>query len=168
MENEQGIIIRQLRGETHIIVGTGDYPPLILEEGQEVRLGVGTGNFTGSVFAEMEPPKEDLPIVEFVDRDITVDMETGIIKNGQEEKKLTLAESKILELLLEKPGHVVSPIEFSEALGHNHTPSEAMGLLKVHMKRIRQKIDKDEEKPIIHNARSRGYYTTDNIKRHSK
>lgn len=168
MENERGILIRQLGGETHILVGGGDYPPLILEEGQEIRLDMDRNKLVDQFLVPEGQPNEDLPIVEFVDRDTTVDMETGIVKHGQDKISLTLTESKVLKLLLEKPGHVVSPMEFSEALGHNLTLTEARDAMKVYMKRIRQKIDIDPDNPLFHNSRGRGYYTTADIKRHAK
>lgn len=185
MENEARININHEGGsanfEVHKDNSLSGY--IDLQPGYEITIGImpngmsyqkigtfgkGENVLEGLILDSEEKSNKDLPIIEFLDRNITVDMESGTIKQGEiSTAHLTTTESKLLELLLEKPGHVVTMEEFSEALGYKK--ADGKNTMKVFMRRVRNKLlDTDSENQIFHNSRNRGYFTTANINRRAK
>jgi two-component system, OmpR family, response regulator VicR len=71
---------------------------------------------------------------------------TGQLFNGDNKIDLTITESKILAHLMRNAGHVVTHSSIAEAVWGEDYPS-AVESLRVHMRRLREKIEKDPRNP---------------------
>ncbi|MYF70773.1 MAG: response regulator transcription factor [Proteobacteria bacterium] len=65
-------------------------------------------------------------------------------------------EFQLLEYLMRNAGHVVTRAMLLEAVWHYHFDPQT-NVIEVHIRRLRQKIDKGFEQPLIHTVRGIGY-----------
>ena len=65
-------------------------------------------------------------------------------------------EFQLLEYLMRNAGHVVTRAMLLEAVWHYHFDPQT-NVIDVHISRLRQKIDKGFEQPLIHTVRGIGY-----------
>jgi two-component system KDP operon response regulator KdpE len=90
---------------------------------------------------------------------LRIDFERRIVTLGESPIPLTATEYAILTLLTERPGQLLSPAEILRAIhGQEYEPGEARDIVKVHVSRLRQKLEAD---PVaarcIVNVRGQGY-----------
>jgi len=92
-------------------------------------------------------------------RDLTIDATRKEIRLGGEVVPVTRAEFKLLSCLAENLGRVISCSELVREIGGYDCPEqEAQQIVKVHVSRLRGKIDRDPTHPsYIANVRGFGY-----------
>lgn len=90
---------------------------------------------------------------------LRIDLEQRSVTLGGEEVLLTRTEFDVLQVLAERPGVVLPSGEImQQVMGVRMNESEAQDLLKVHIHRLRQKLDHDPGKPrCIRTVRGHGY-----------
>jgi len=77
---------------------------------------------------------------------LRLDPVTGQLKMGEKEIALTVTENHTLTFLMKNAGHVVTHSSLAEAVWGDDYPG-ATDSLKVHIRRLREKIEKDPGKP---------------------
>ncbi|MCR5747793.1 MAG: response regulator transcription factor [Lachnospiraceae bacterium] len=88
--------------------------------------------------------------------DLTLDMESHIVKRGGKEISLTGKEYALLEYLLINKNRIMSREKIlSHVWGYDYEGGEK--IVDVYMNYLRKKIDGEEEKKLIHTARGIGY-----------
>ena len=100
-------------------------------------------------------PKEVLP-VELKAQNVRLDMTRKAVYLGDREVKLTLTEFRLLEYLL-RNSHIV--IERETLIDHvwDFNFASFSNVVDVYINRLRMKIDKGRQKPIIETVRGVGY-----------
>ncbi len=90
---------------------------------------------------------------------LRIDLEQRSVTLRGEEVLLTRTEFDVLQVLAERPGVVLPSGEImQQVMGVRMNESEAQDLLKVHIHRLRQKLDHDPGKPgCIRTVRGHGY-----------
>jgi DNA-binding response OmpR family regulator len=83
---------------------------------------------------------------------LQLDSITGQLSNGDRKIDLTVTESKILAHLMRNAGHVVTHDSLAEAVWGDDYPS-AVESLRVHMRRLREKIENDPSNPKFINTK---------------
>ena len=78
-----------------------------------------------------------------------------VIRDGVE-IDLKPREFQLLENLMRNAGHAVTRAMLLEAVWHYHFDPQT-NVIDVHISRLRQKLDKDFEEPLIHTVRGIGY-----------
>ncbi len=79
---------------------------------------------------------------------LRLDNETGQLHMGEKEIALTVTENNILGFLMKNEGRVVTHSNLAEAVWGDDYPG-ATDSLKVHIRRLREKIEEDPGKPRI-------------------
>lgn len=100
---------------------------------------------------------------ELVLEDLRIDLLARRVFRGEREIVLTPKEFAMLEYLLRNKGRVLSRTQIIENVwGYNFDPST--NIVDVHIKFLREKVDKGAEKALIHTVRGTGYVlkVTDN------
>jgi DNA-binding response OmpR family regulator len=94
--------------------------------------------------------------------DLRLDMRTRTLRRNDEEVRLTPLEFKILHLLMVNRGQVLSPGQIVEHVwGFSGQGNE--DLVKVHIHRLRQKLERDPQNPdYIRTVPGGGYLLKDN------
>ena len=69
---------------------------------------------------------------------------------------LTAREFKLLEFLLRRAGQVVTRTMLLEGVWDLHFDPQT-NVIDVHMSRLRQAVDRDFDRPLIHTVRGAGY-----------
>ena len=88
--------------------------------------------------------------------DLTMDLLARTVTRGKDEIELHATEFKLLEYLLRHKGQVVTRTMILENVwDYNFDPQT--NIIDVHISRLRQKIDKGHDKPIITTVRGAGY-----------
>lgn len=87
---------------------------------------------------------------------ITLNLSEGTVSYGQEKLSLTRNELKILELLMENKGEIVSRDELIEALWQTEDFIDD-NTLTVNVARLRKKLEKIGLKDVIQTRKSQGY-----------
>lgn len=92
-------------------------------------------------------------------RGLTIDLGTKEVLLRGQPVQLTPTEFRMLEYLANHPGKVVPSSELlRETSGYHCTESEAQEIVKVHISRLRGKIDRDSDSPsYLINVRGFGY-----------
>jgi DNA-binding response OmpR family regulator len=92
-------------------------------------------------------------------RSINLDLQRHVAVANDQLLDLTLTEFKMLAYLMERPDQVISPRELVAAVqGYDADEDEARAIVRVHIRRLRQKIEPDPDRPIfILNVRGVGY-----------
>lgn len=90
---------------------------------------------------------------------LRIDLEQRSVTVRGEEVTLTRTEFDVLQVLAERPGVVLPSGEImQQVMGVRLDESAAQDLLKVHIHRLRQKLDHDPDKPgCIRTVRGHGY-----------
>ena len=92
-------------------------------------------------------------------RGITIDRQRHIALADEQLLDLTLTEFKMLAYLMEHADQVISPRELVAAVqGYDADEHEARAIVRVHIRRLRQKIEPDPDQPQhVLNVRGVGY-----------
>jgi DNA-binding response OmpR family regulator len=111
--------------------------------------------------AEAEPEPER-PLRFLQARDIVVDLQRQIVLARDEPANLTPTELRILTTLMQHPDEVIGARELvQEVQGYDCEEFEARAIIRVHVRRLRKKIEKNPEDPhYIINVRGVGYMFT--------
>ncbi|MEZ5840756.1 MAG: response regulator transcription factor [Hyphomicrobiales bacterium] len=88
--------------------------------------------------------------------DLEVDLIERTVKRGGEEILLQPREFRLLEFLMRQAGRTVTRSMLLEGVWKYHFEPETK-VIDVQMSRLRQKIDRGFEKPLIHTVRGTGY-----------
>jgi two-component system copper resistance phosphate regulon response regulator CusR len=92
--------------------------------------------------------------------DLYVDTRSQTVRRGGREVALTAKEYAVLEFLARNAGRVLRRAEIH---GHvwddQHDPSS--NSLEVYVARLRRKVDKPDDRPLIHTRRGVGYFLAD-------
>ncbi len=135
-------------------------------EDKVLGLGVGADDYLTKPFAFEEllariqalvrrPQELDLsPAVEVAD--LTLDKNTHELARAGKPIKLTPTEFALIEYLMGNPNRVLSRTMIEERVwGYQHDP--LTNVVDVYIGRLRQKIDRGFEPPLIHTVRGAGY-----------
>lgn len=95
-------------------------------------------------------------LIELTVSDLKIDIFSRRVFRGQREIFLTPKEFSLLEYLVRNKGRVVSRTQIIENVwGYSYDPNT--NVVDVHIKYLREKVDKDFEKKLIHTVRGVGY-----------
>lgn len=112
---------------------------------------------------ELQPPAAPLPgkVAErhLKLREIDLDLQRHIATVRGRLLDLTLTEFRMLAYLIERPDQVIAPRELVGAVqGYQADEHEARAIVRVHIRRLRQKIEPDPDQPeYVLNVRGVGY-----------
>ncbi len=88
--------------------------------------------------------------------DLKIDLLTHKVTRANQDINLLATEYRLLEYLMRHAGQVVSrTMLFEHVWDYNFDPQT--NVIDVHMSRLRKKIDKPFDKPLIHTVRGAGY-----------
>ena len=93
--------------------------------------------------------------------DLELDMNGRSVARGGEKIKLSAKEYAILEYLALNKGRVISRTEFSEHVYDMNFDLDS-NIIDVYINRLRNKIDKNRDKRLIHTERGAGYILKEN------
>lgn len=88
--------------------------------------------------------------------DLELDLLSRTVTRGGRPIALLPRELKLLEYLMRHAGHVVTRTMILEAVWDYHFDPRT-NVIDVHISRLRQKIDRDAETPLLHTVRGAGY-----------
>ncbi len=88
--------------------------------------------------------------------DIELDRETHRVHRKSREVRLGPTEFRLLEFLMRHAGQVVTRTMLLEKVWDYHFDPQT-NVIDVHVSRLRGKIDKDFERPLLHTVRGAGY-----------
>jgi two-component system, OmpR family, response regulator MprA len=93
-------------------------------------------------------------------RDVALDQRTMDVRRGARKLHLTRTEYRLLELLLEHPGHVLSRSTiFEQVWGYDF--GESSNSLGVYVGYLRRKLEEGGEARLVHTVRGVGYVLRD-------
>ncbi len=87
---------------------------------------------------------------------LELDLSTRKVTRGNADIDLSPTEFSILEFLMRHAGHVVTRKMLNEHLWGEDWHG-VTNVIDVHINRLRRKIDRGQEEPLIHTVRGRGY-----------
>ena len=88
--------------------------------------------------------------------DLELDLLSRTVRRGDRPIELQPREFKILEYLLRNAGRVVTRVMLLENVWDYHFDPQT-NVVDVHISRLRQKLDKDFDKQLLHTVRGAGY-----------
>jgi two-component system OmpR family response regulator len=88
--------------------------------------------------------------------DLELDLLTRTVKRNGKTIELLPREFRLLEYLMRNAGHVVTRTMLLEHVWDYHFDPQT-NVVDVHVSRLRQKIDKSFERPLLHTVRGAGY-----------
>jgi two-component system, OmpR family, response regulator len=88
--------------------------------------------------------------------DLELDLLTRTVKRGGKPIELLPREFRLLEYLMRNAGHVVTRTMLLEHVWDYHFDPQT-NVIDVHISRLRQKIDKSFDCPLLHTVRGAGY-----------
>jgi len=88
--------------------------------------------------------------------DLEMDLLSRVVHRGSHELDLLPREFRLLEFLLRHAGQVVTRTMLLENVWDYHFDPQT-NVIDVHVSRLRQKIDKGFDKPLLHTVRGAGY-----------
>src|SRR5215469_3472024 len=88
--------------------------------------------------------------------DLELDLLTRTVRRGGKPIDVLPREFQLLEYLMRNAGHVVTRTMLLEHVWDYHFDPQT-NVIDVHMSRLRQKIDKSFERPLLHTVRGAGY-----------
>jgi len=100
--------------------------------------------------------KEKVKNLLLLANDLSLDTQTHKVKRGDKEIILTPKEYSILEYLLRNKNHVVSRMKLTEHV-YEYQFDPDTNVIDVYINKLRNKIDKDSDQPILHTIRGIGY-----------
>lgn len=95
--------------------------------------------------------------------DLVLDRLSHTVTRGGEEIVLQPREFRLLEYLMKNAGQVVTRTMLLENVWDYHFDPQT-NVIDVHMSRLRAKIDKGQEKPLLHTVRGAGYMVREGAK----
>ena len=92
-------------------------------------------------------------------RGVSLDLQRHVATANGNLLDLTLTEFKLLAYLMQHPDQVISPRELvSTVQGYDADEHEARAIIRVHIRRLRQKMEPDPDNPVyVLNVRGVGY-----------
>jgi DNA-binding response OmpR family regulator len=92
-------------------------------------------------------------------RGVSLDLQRHVATANGNLLDLTLTEFKLLAFLMQRPDQVISPRELVSAVqGYEADEHEARAIIRVHVRRLRQKMEPDPDNPeYVLNVRGVGY-----------
>jgi len=87
---------------------------------------------------------------------LEMDLLARVVTRGGRSIDLQPREFQILQYLMRHQGHVVTRTMLLEAVWDYHFDPQT-NVIDVHISRLRQKIDKDYDQPLLHTVRGAGY-----------
>jgi len=100
--------------------------------------------------------KEKVKNLLLLANDLSLDTQTHKVKRGDKEIILTPKEYSILEYLLRNKNHVVSRMKLTEHV-YEYQFDPDTNVIDVYINKLRNKIDKDSDRRILHTIRGIGY-----------
>ena len=88
--------------------------------------------------------------------DLEIDLLTREVRRGGQPLSLQPKEFKLLEYLMRNAGHVVTRTMLLEKVWGYHFDPQT-NVIDVHVSRLRSKIDKGFDRPLLHTVRGAGY-----------
>ena len=88
--------------------------------------------------------------------DLELDLLTRTVKRGGKTIELLPREFRLLEYLMRNAGHVVTRTMLLEHVWDYHFDPQT-NVIDVHVSRLRQKIDKNFDRPLLNTVRGAGY-----------
>ena len=88
--------------------------------------------------------------------DLELDRLSRVVKRGKDELTLQPREFRLLEYLMKHAGQVVTRTMLLENVWDYHFDPQT-NVIDVHISRLRSKIDKGFDKPLLHTVRGAGY-----------
>jgi len=88
--------------------------------------------------------------------DLQMDLLARKVRRGDHDIELLPREFRLLEFLMRRAGQVVTRTMLLENVWDYHFDPQT-NVIDVHMSRLRQKIDKGFERPLLHTVRGAGY-----------
>ena len=88
--------------------------------------------------------------------DLELDLLTRTVKRADKSIELLPREFRLLECLMRNAGHVVTRTMLLEHVWDYHFDPQT-NVIDVHVSRLRQKIDKSFDHPLLHTVRGAGY-----------
>lgn len=107
-----------------------------------------------SALARRPPLRGEQPILNVAD--LSVDRLRRVVRRGDAVIELQPREFQILELLMLNAGRVVTRTMLLEQVWEFHF-DPGTNIVETHISRIRSKIDRGKEEPLIHTVRGAGY-----------
>lgn len=98
--------------------------------------------------------RDEQPVLSIAD--LKVDRLRRIVRRGDTEIDLQPREFEILELLLLNSGRIVTRTMLLEQIWHFHF-DPGTNIVETHISRIRSKLDRGGDPPLIHTVRGAGY-----------
>src|SRR5487761_1023261 len=95
--------------------------------------------------------------------DLALDRLSHQVRRGEEEITLQPREFRLLEYLMKHAGQVVTRTMLLENVWDYHFDPQT-NVIDVHISRLRSKIDKGFERPLLHTIRGAGYMIRDGIR----
>jgi two-component system OmpR family response regulator len=95
--------------------------------------------------------------------DLEMDLLTRGVTRGAQEIELLPREFRLLEFLMRHAGQVVTRTMLLENVWDYHFDPQT-NVIDVHISRLRSKIDKGFERPLLHTIRGAGYMIRDGIR----
>ena len=95
--------------------------------------------------------------------DLELDRLSHQVKRGATEITLQPREFRLLEYLMKHAGQVVTRTMLLENVWDYHFDPQT-NVIDVHISRLRSKIDKGQDKPLLHTIRGAGYMIRDGIR----
>jgi len=100
--------------------------------------------------------KSDGPTTRLLVGDLEMDLLSRSVKRGGQKIDLQPREFRLLEYLMRHAGQVVTRTMLLEGVWDYHFDPQT-NVIDVHVSRLRQKIDKPFELPLLHTVRNAGY-----------
>jgi two-component system OmpR family response regulator len=100
--------------------------------------------------------KSDGPATRLVVGDLEMDLLSRSVRRGVQKIDLQPREFRLLEYLMRHAGQVVTRTMLLEGVWDYHFDPQT-NVIDVHVSRLRQKIDKPFELPLLHTVRNAGY-----------
>jgi len=88
--------------------------------------------------------------------DLEMDLLSRTVTRGGQPIELLPREFRLLEYLMRHAGHIVTRTMLLEKVWDHHFDPQT-NVIDVHVSRLRQKIDKGFDKPLLHTVRGSGY-----------
>jgi two-component system OmpR family response regulator len=85
-----------------------------------------------------------------------MDLLSRSVRRGEQKIELQPREFRLLEYLMRHAGQVVTRTMLLEGVWDYHFDPQT-NVIDVHISRLRQKIDKPFNKPLLHTVRNAGY-----------
>ncbi len=95
--------------------------------------------------------------------DLELDRLSRVVKRGKDELTLQPREFRLLEYLMKHAGQVVTRTMLLENVWDYHFDPQT-NVIDVHISRLRSKIDKGFDKPLLHTIRGAGYMVRDGVR----